>query len=320
MALRRIDTDDPDMDRRSLGAWLAEQRQGPAAVASLWRLIALPTLNLEPDRASLAQAAQVFQTGLLRARDAGDIGYARAPLSDVHDGPARRALARAGVAVRLRTRAERLDGLPDGRFAVIADGERIEADAVIVATPPERAAGLLPADALPDPAALGRLGRSPIVNLHIHYDRRVLDEPFCAGVGTPVQFVFDRTRESGVPDGQLVGLSISAADEAAQMDEAALRARYLPAMAQLFPAARDAAVRRFVVTREHAATFRAGPGARALRPPARTLLPGLLLAGAWTDTGWPATMEGAVRSGHAAADAAREALESAARERRVAAA
>jgi uncharacterized protein with NAD-binding domain and iron-sulfur cluster len=84
-----------------------------------------------------------------------------------------------------------------------------------------------------------------------------------------------------------------------------LRERYLPALAELFPAARAAQIERFVVTREHAATFRAAPGAGALRPPTRTRLPGLILAGAYTATGWPATMEGAVRSGHAAA---REAL------------
>src|SRR5207244_5663765 len=84
-----------------------------------------------------------------------------------------------------------------------------------------------------------------------------------------------------------------------------LRRRFLPALSSLFPAAGRARVQRFFVTREHAATFRQAPGTRPLRPPARTLIPGLFLAGAWTDTGWPATMEGAVRSGVAAA---REAL------------
>src|ERR1041385_5480340 len=89
------------------------------------------------------------------------------------------------------------------------------------------------------------------------------------------------------------------------MTSEALKARYLPALAELMPAARAARVENFFVTREHSATFRAGPGARALRPGPRTQLPGLVLAGAFTDTGWPATMEGAVRSGLAAA---REAL------------
>jgi uncharacterized protein with NAD-binding domain and iron-sulfur cluster len=83
-----------------------------------------------------------------------------------------------------------------------------------------------------------------------------------------------------------------------------LRERYLRALAELLPAARDAVAETFFVTREHAATFRAAPGARSLRPGPQTAIPGLILAGAWTDTGWPATMEGAVRSGRAAAQAA----------------
>jgi uncharacterized protein with NAD-binding domain and iron-sulfur cluster len=148
---------------------------------------------------------------------------------------------------------------------------------------------------------VGALGSSPIINLHVAYDRRVTDLPFAAAVRSPVQFVFDRTQSSGLQDGQLLAISLSAADEDMGRRSRELRERYLPALAELFPAARAARVERFVVTREHAATFRATPGAAALRPGARTLLPGLALAGAYTATGWPATMEGAVRSGHAAA-------------------
>jgi uncharacterized protein with NAD-binding domain and iron-sulfur cluster len=98
-------------------------------------------------------------------------------------------------------------------------------------------------------------------------------------------------------------VSLSAADEEAGLDAGALRARFEPALAALLPRGRGARIERFLVTREHAATFRATPGARGLRPGPRTAAPGIVLAGAWTDTGWPATMEGAVRSGHAAAAA-----------------
>jgi len=87
-----------------------------------------------------------------------------------------------------------------------------------------------------------------------------------------------------------------------------LREEYIPALARLLPRARHARVELFVATREHAATFRAAPGVRALRPRPRTSLPGLVLAGAWTATDWPATLEGAVLSGHAAARAALETL------------
>jgi uncharacterized protein with NAD-binding domain and iron-sulfur cluster len=113
--------------------------------------------------------------------------------------------------------------------------------------------------------------------------------------------VFDRTRPSGLDHGQYLAISLSGADREISERSEDLRARFLPALESLFPRARDARVETFFVTREHAATFRQAPGTRALRPGPRTSLPGLYLAGAWTDTGWPATMEGAVRSGLAAA-------------------
>lgn len=114
LALRRLDLDDPRLDERSFGDWLRRHGQGPAAVEALWDLIARPTLNLGVEDASLAQAAQVFRTGLLTATAAGDIGWARAPLGDVHDGPARRTLAAAGVEVRLGWRAQRLAAVDGG--------------------------------------------------------------------------------------------------------------------------------------------------------------------------------------------------------------
>jgi squalene-associated FAD-dependent desaturase len=300
LALRRLDPEDPRLDQRSFGSWLAAHGQSAAAVAALWDLIGRPTLNLMADQASLAQAVQVFRTGLLTTADAGDVGWARVPLGDIHDGPARAALTAAGVDVRLRWRADRVARAGE-RWAVEGAGERVEADAVVVAVPHDRAAGLLPEGALEAPQRLRELGTSPIVNLHVGYDRRVMDLPMLATVRSPVQFVFDRTESSGLRHGQLLAVSLSAADEEIAMRPEELRERFVPALAALFPAARGAQVLRFVVTREPAATFRAAPGVAALRPGAATKLPGLALAGAHTATGWPATMEGAVRSGHAAA-------------------
>ena len=184
----------------------------------------------------------------------------------------------------------------------------MSADAVIVALPHARAAALIePLDPLV--AARARALRdAPIVNLHVVYDRVVCELPFAAGVGTPVQYVFDRSEAGGVAAGmQYLAISLSGADEEMGMGVDALRERYLPALAELFPRARGARVERFLVTREHAATFRAQPGVGALRVGPATSLPGLALAGSWTDTGWPATLEGAVLSGHAAARCALEA-------------
>ncbi len=307
-ALDSIDTDDPAMDQRSFGDWLAEHRQNEQAIEVVWSLIVRPTLNLDPAEASLAQAAYVFQQGLLRDRAAGDIGYARAPLSEIHDRAAMAALTRAGVEICLRRGVTAI--VPaGGRFRVELNGApTIESDAVIVAVQPDRLARLAPPAAGIDREALTRLGSSPIVNLHFVFDRKVTEHEFAAGVGTPVQWLFDRTHSAGIDHGQYLVISLSAADDELGTTSTELRERYEKALRELLPGARDAAVETFFVTREHAATFRAAPGARALRPGPRTALPGLLIAGSWTDTGWPATMEGAVRSGHAASHEALTAL------------
>jgi hypothetical protein len=216
-----------------------------------------------------------------------------------------------------------LDGAgPDGA------GEIIEADGVVLAVPPAVAARLAPAGTARagtagEPAATGNghgppgqpgpeqwqeLATSPIVNVHVIYDRRVTRLPFAAAVDSPVQWVFDRTGPSGLRSGQYLAVSLSAADGYVDVPASALRERFLPAMADLFPAARDARVTDFFVTRERRATLRQVPGCERLRPGAATALPGLVLAGAWTDTGWPDTMEGAVRSGLNAARALRQGL------------
>jgi hydroxysqualene dehydroxylase len=311
LELSRLDLDDVRLDGQTFGGWLAERGQSEAAVDGLWNLIALPTLNLRADEASLAMAAFVFQTGLLNDASAGDVGYARLPLSAIHGEPSARALRAAGVDVRTGWRAERLETTSSGRLAVWSpDEEPLESDAVIVALPHGRVAGLLPHGALLDASLLERLGTSPIVNLHVVYDRRVTDFDLAAGVRSPVQWLFDRTRESGLADGQHLAISLSGAEREAGMGRDELRDAYLPALRELLPRARDARVERFEVVREHAATFRSAPGVQRIRPGPRTRIDGLVLAGAWTATGWPATMEGAVRSGLAAA---REALRTRAR-------
>lgn len=188
-------------------------------------------------------------------------------------------------------------------------GERIEADTVVLAVPQRETHDLLPEGALDEPGRLLDIGTSPILNVHVVYDRKVLRRPFFAALGSPVQWVFDRTDASGLTGpGQYLAVSQSAADEEIDLPVAELRSRYLPELERLLPAARGAGIRDFFVTRERTATFAPAPGVGRLRPGARTRAPGLCLAGAWTATGWPATMEGAVRSGFSAADAALRAL------------
>jgi len=303
LGLMRLDLSDEALEAQTFGAWLAERGQGPRALAALWDLIALPTLNVAAAEASLALAAFVFQTGLLSGADAGDIGFHEATLAEIIGEPAARALRDAGVDVKLGWRAERLELTASG--VQVHGREVLSADATVIAVPHSRAAALLE-PLLGEPArALTALGSSPIVNLHVVYDRQVCDYKFAAGVGTPVQYVFDRSRAAGAPAGcQYLAVSLSGAEREMEMSVDALREQYLPALAELFPRARNAHVQHFMATREHAATFRAAPGAAWLRLGPRTSIPGLVLAGAWTSTGWPATLEGAVLSGHAAAKVA----------------
>jgi squalene-associated FAD-dependent desaturase len=300
-SLRRVDPDDRSADSRSFAAWLSEQRQSEAAIDAIWDLISRPTLNLVPADASLAQAAQVFQVGLLREASASDVGYARVPLSEIHDRAAGEALASAGVEVHLRRGVTAVAPVRSG-FKVEANGApTLSGQAVILAVQADRLVRLIPRASGVSTDNLRQLGSSPIVNLHVVFDRQVTDLPFAAGVRTPVQWFFDRTRSGGLARGQYLAISLSAADAELSMTADELRKQYLGALGELLPESRRDHVKDFFVTREHAATFRAGPGARALRPGPQTELQGLAVAGAFTDTGWPATMEGAVRSGRAAA-------------------
>jgi squalene-associated FAD-dependent desaturase len=306
LALMRLRPEDPRLDALTFGDWLARYGQGPSAVAALWDLIALPALNLPAANASLASAAFVFHTALFSANDAGDIGFHDATLSEILGEPAERALAEAGVEVRFGWRAEALERTGEGLEVHGGGRDGLSAEAVVMAIPHIRAVPLLEPLLGERALALRGLGASPIVNLHVVFDRVVCEQPFLAGVGTPVQYIFDRTRvgmPTHPPAGcQYLAVSLSGAERDMGMSVDKLRERYLPALSELLPRAREARLEQFLVTREHAATFRVAPGAAALRPRAATSVPGLALAGAWTDTGgWPATLEGAVLSGHSAA-------------------
>jgi len=339
LAMKRLDPDDPALDQQRLGDWLAAHGQDEPSRRRLWDLFTVSALNIAGDDANLALATTVVKTALLGARDAADIGVPAIPLGDLHGQAAADLLARLGATVRLGTKVAGVEvaagALPGtgrmftvrlARRAAPADGgdAAIEADGVVVAVPPEQAARLLPPAAAAPEAAWQRLGASPILNVHVIYDRPVMSLPFAAAVDSPVQWVFDRTRQSGLdklsrPErrptadrarsgGQYLAVSVSAADEMVDVPAARLREIFLPALAELFAAARTARVTEFFVTRERRATFRQVPGCEEVRPPAATALPGLAVAGAWTDTGWPDTMEGAVRSGLNAARELRRAL------------
>ena len=310
LALRRLDPADPALDGVDFATWLHRHGQSERTVDALWDLVGVATLNAHAEHASMGLAAKVFKTGLLTSPGAADVGWARVPLGEIHDGLARSALEESGVRTLLRAKARTLGTGPDGGRRVVVEhggeAEELDADVVVLAVPQREAHALLPEQALAEPDALLDIGTAPILNVHVVYDRQVLKRPFFAALGSPVQWVFDRTASSGLTgDGQYLAVSQSVAGAEIDAPVAELRAKYLPELERLLPAARGAGVRDFFVTRERAATFDPAPGVGRLRPGPRTRAAGVYLAGAWTDTGWPATMESAVRSGAAAA---REAL------------
>jgi len=322
LGMRRVDPAAEATDQVSFGDWLARHGQNERTRRALWDLFSVSSINVPGDDASLALAAKVVQTGLLGDAGAADIGVPALPLGEIHGNVAQRKLTELGATVRLNAKVSAIEVDPAAEANAAAEAntaryvvrlgrgsegpeaeQALHADAVVLAVPHEAAARLIPPGALPPQTVEGwaGLGAAPIVNVHVIYDRKVMDVPFAAGVDSPVQWVFDRTRISGMhargEAGQYLAISLSAADEYVDRSVASLREEFVPALADLLPAAREATVTEFFVTRERRATFRGLPGTARLRPAAATGLPGLVLAGSWTATGWPDTMEGAVRSG-----------------------
>ncbi|GHB44940.1 phytoene dehydrogenase [Streptomyces xanthochromogenes] len=305
LALKKLDPADPALDDVDFATWLGRHGQSDRTIEALWDLVGVATLNATAPHASLGLAAMVFKTGLLSEAGAADIGWARVPLGELHDTLARKALESAGVRVDTRTKAESISRTENGSWRVELAGGTLEAEVVVLAVPQKETHDLLPEGALDEPDKLLGIGTAPILNVHVVYDRKVLKQPFFAALGSPVQWVFDRTDSSGFTgQGQYLAVSQSDAGDEIELPVAELRARYLPELEKLLPAARGAEILDFFVTRERTATFAPTPGVGRLRPSARTRADGLYLAGAWTATGWPATMEGAVRSGFSAAGAA----------------
>ncbi len=326
LALRRLDPHDRDLDQATFGDWLQAHNQDTEAVESFWNLIVLPTVNVNAADVSLKLAARVFVTGLLTEATAADIGWARKPLAALHADAGARALQAAGgeihsrlAATAVRSASQGLEVHLDGSLRSDVSGAEHDnaqvatADAVVVAVPHDAASDLLPPNTLAKQHQLNDLGISPIVNVHLVYDRPVTNLDFFATVGSDAQFVFNRTESAGIDDGrQCLAVSLSAAESYIGMPSADLVTHFKAEIARLLPAAADAEVTESMVTRERSATFMGYPGTDPLRAPCESRLPGVYVAGAWTDTGWPATMEGAVRSGTTAGRlAARHASESA---------
>ncbi len=299
--------DPSGLDRQDALDWLRRNGQGPAAIEGFWGPLASATLNRTPPEASALLLATVIDKGFFASRDDAVPVLPRTTLHDLFIGPAVREVKAKGGRVLTGAKVERLEADPGGRVkaARTSRGQVFAADTFVVAVPSwdlrETVGGVAGLDDLADRAEA--LSSSPIVSIEMWFDRPWMRYPFAGLIGSPVQWVFDHPAAPGGPPPRVsavmshAGESLDAAgDSLVTLCESELR--------RMFPEASGARLVSGVAVKARRATFAASPGQQALRPPARTALPNLFLAGDWTATGLPATIEGAVASGLAAADLA----------------
>lgn len=305
----------PASDDMSLGQWLAARGQDENARRLFWDLLTTAALGLTADEADLWLALSAIRHVLLSRRGNADIGVPAVPLSKLHSGPAVARLSDLGVRILLGVRAAGIQlsyrggydiwldpAAPGGQGRALAGHPNaLHAAGVVLAVPAWEAAALAPAELSGEAKRWARLEAMPVLSLHVIYGSRVTALPYAAVVDSPVRWVIDKTVPAGLHTGQYLAASVPAANSYVNLPASQLRIELLPELGRLFPAATDAEIQDFFITRERRAQIRQVPGSQPLRAGQPAGLPALALAGAWTDTGWPDTMEGAVRSGYSAA-------------------
>jgi squalene-associated FAD-dependent desaturase len=294
----------PD-DDPPFGEWLNRHGQTPRTVSRFWGLVLTSALNEAPERIGLRYARKVFMDGFLRHRRGFEVELPTVPLGRLYGQELQSWLAQHQVQLLLQEGAKRLlveDHEVTG--VELRQGGRLAADWYIAAVPFDRLLSLLPPWLIEQEPYFGNLRKlevSPITSVHLWLDRAVLLLPHVVLIDCIGQWVFNRGEiEPGVHYLQVV---VSAARQFRGLPQEEVQRRVLAELRQLFPAARQADLLRARVVTEHAATFSAVPGVDRWRPAQAGPLVNLFLAGDWTATGWPATMEGAVRSGYLAAEA-----------------
>ena len=290
----------PDADPPFLD-WLRSHHQSPNAIERFWGIVLVSALNEEPARVGLRYARKVFVDGFLRHRDGCVVDVPSVPLGVLYGDELLDSLARAGVRIRL-SEGVRSIAVERGRVAALEmrSGERVEADWYISSVPFDRLLGLLPADVVEGESYfsdLRGLELSPITSVHLWYDRPPMRLPHVVLLDSIGQWVFSRGEVA--PGEHYVQVVVSASRAFRGLGHDEVCRRVVEELARLFPG--PTLLRSRVVT-EHAATFSAVPGVDRLRPAQASPLGNLFVAGDWTRTGWPATMEGAVRSGYLAAE------------------
>ncbi len=298
---------EPDV---SIGCWLREHGQSDRALEHFWSVVLVSALSETIDRASLSAARKVFLDGFLASRRAYEVHVPQASLGEIYDRRLGKWLVDHGVEVHLRTPVRRIDGSRAGATQlVLGDGSPRPFDFFVVALPWRTAPKVFAAElrqAVPVLKRAGQLAAAPITAVHLWYDRPIMSLPHAVLVGRMSQWIFNRSRSVAESAGNSVEhyyqVVISASGELKTRDRNAVVAQIREELADIWPAARSARLLRWRMVTSPEAVFSIRPGIDSIRPPQRTSVPNLMLAGDWTATGWPATMEGAVRSGYLAVE------------------
>jgi len=301
--------------RISMLEWLQRRKQTPAAISRFWRVVLVSALSEELDRIDASYGIDVFWKAVLSNKNGYRMGVPSVALGDLYDG-CRLAIEKKGGEVTFRSPLRGLR-IENGKLiAVLFDeGRQESANAYVLALPHLVLSELLPESIKQTDTALGNLDKitvAPITGVHLWFDRHVMTEPFLSLLDTTTQWIFNKSAlyatsngaAAGSPDkGQYLQLVISASYDLLQKPRQEIIDLCLAEVRHALPAARAANLLKATVIKEAAATFSPQPGVDRWRPMQQTSIAGLFLAGDWTATGWPATMEGAVRSGYLAAEA-----------------
>jgi squalene-associated FAD-dependent desaturase len=311
----------PDLDgpaRISMLEWLQRRKQTPAAISRFWRVVLVSALSEELDRIDARYGIDVFWKAVLSNKNGYRMGVPSVALGDLYDG-CRAAIEQKGGEVVFRSPLRGLR-IENGKLVAVLFGEAREesADAYVLALPHLVLSDLLPESLKQSDTALGNLDKitvAPITGVHFWFDRQVMTEPFLSLLDTTTQWIFNKSALYATPNGasaapssakasgQYLQLVISASYDLLQKPRQEIIDLCLAEVRHALPAARDANLLKATVIKEAAATFSPQPGVDRWRPMQQTSVGGLFLAGDWTATSWPATMEGAVRSGYLAAEA-----------------
>jgi squalene-associated FAD-dependent desaturase len=304
----------PGIDGVTMLDWLHRMRQTPDAIERFWRVVLVSALDEELSRMDAHYGIDVFWKAFLGSRGGYRVGIPSVPLAELYEG-CRDAIVRKGGEVRLRCGVGEIH-VRENRFsgAALEDGTEISADACVAAVPHDVLLELLP-QAMSEEggmlAGLRHIRMSPITGVHLWFDRMVMKEPFLALLDHTTQWIFNKsvlyadTEETGdgPATGQYLQLVISASYDLVPRSRQDIIDLCRRELEEVLPTAREAKLQKATVIKEVHATFSPEPGVDRWRPSQKIGVEGVFLAGDWTRTGWPATMEGAVRSGYLAAEA-----------------